>query len=109
MADSLHLQENSDMTNRLLTKREQAGKLLCRNRNTLTFLHAEEPADIHIQFDIQLIVTVIINVFDHRIDDHLFSNEAIIVTAAAVHQKQIRRKLRKRTYALLYRVIIGSV
>ena len=50
------------MKNRLLTKCEQAGKLLCRNWNTLTFLHTEEElADIHIQLNVQVIVAVNVN------------------------------------------------
>jgi hypothetical protein len=56
---------------RLLTRCEQAGEILCRNRNTLAFLHdEEEPADIHVQLDVQVGVAVNLNAFDHRIDDH---------------------------------------
>ena len=47
---------------------EQAGEILCCNRIALCFLHTEEePADIHIQLYIQFMVTININVFDHRI------------------------------------------
>ncbi len=45
---------------------EQAGEILCRNRNILAFLHPEEElADIHISFYIQFMVTVNVNSFDH--------------------------------------------
>ena len=47
--------------------------LLCCDRIALFFLHAEEePADIHIQLHVQFIISVNINAFDDRIDDHLF-------------------------------------
>jgi len=51
---------------RLLMQCEQAGEILCRNRNILAFLHTEEElADIHISFYIQFMVTVNVNSFDH--------------------------------------------
>lgn len=47
---------------RLLMRCEQAGEILCCNRIALCLLHAEEePENIHIQFDIQVIVAVNVN------------------------------------------------
>ena len=47
--------------------------LLCGYRIALLFLHTEEePADIHIQLDDQVIVAVNVNAFEYRVDDHLF-------------------------------------
>ena len=62
---------------------EQAGEILCRNRNILCFLHTEEElADIHIQLDVQVIVAVNVDAFNHRIDDHLFSfNGSTVIQA----------------------------
>ena len=70
---------------RLFTNlREQADDflwLLCRDWNTLDFFHSEEElTDIHIQLDVQVIVAVNVNAFDHRIDYHFlcFNRSAVV-------------------------------
>ena len=43
------------------------------DRIAFLLIHPEEElADVHIQLDVQVIVAVNVNAFDHRIDDHLF-------------------------------------